>query len=118
MGEAASESTTITRVLVVALRILLVVVVVFVAFLGVAVGSLMTDPCPSDDTCRPVEQLALGHVPLQAAIGAAGVVVSLRRARGRPQVVALLVAMAASPVAAVAFTAVVGAYMDRLLAAG
>ncbi len=103
-----------TGTIVSGLRVLLVLVVLAVGFLGVIAGSLITDACPSSDGCSQVELLALGHVPLQVVIGVAGVVMSLRLTRPGPRIVALLASLALSPIAAVVFHSIVVAYMNRL----
>jgi len=65
-----------------------------------------------------VEAFALGHVPLQVIIGVTGLVVSLRLAQRRAQIVTLLGALTASPVSAVVFHSMVVAYMHRLGSTG
>lgn len=105
------------QVLIVLLRVLLVGVVILTALLGVVAGSLITDACPLDGTCSPVESRALGHIPLQMTIGIIGIVLSLPRTRPRLQLGALLVSVAASPIAAVAYHLTLVAYMNRLIGA-
>jgi len=100
------------------LRLLLVPAVLLVAFLGVVAGALITDACPSSIGCGGVEALAVGHVPMQVAIGATGLVASFRLWEPRARLLALLAALAASPVAAIAFHAIVVAYMNRLPGTG
>jgi len=68
--EAPRRADTLN--LIILLRVVLVVVVLLMALIGIVAGSLITDACPLDGTCSPVELRALGHLPLQMTIGITG----------------------------------------------